>query len=43
MLGDKDWEPKDSRLVILEGPELADDRPLHGQGLVERRDGPPRT
>ncbi|HEX3562924.1 MAG TPA: hypothetical protein VHU24_08820 [Solirubrobacterales bacterium] len=24
VLGDKDWEPKDCKLIILEGPELAD-------------------
>lgn len=32
MLGDKDFEPRDSRLVILEGPELADSDLSMGRG-----------
>jgi hypothetical protein len=31
-LGDKDWEPKDCTLVILEGPELADTDLSMGRG-----------
>jgi hypothetical protein len=32
VLGDKDWEPKDCKLVILEGPELADTDLAMGRG-----------
>jgi hypothetical protein len=32
MLGDKDWEPKDCKLVILEGPELGDTDLAMGRG-----------
>ncbi|MGA9371065.1 MAG: hypothetical protein WBV53_04390 [Solirubrobacterales bacterium] len=31
-LGDRDWEPKDCTLVILEGPELADSDLSMGRG-----------
>jgi hypothetical protein len=31
-LGDKDWEPKDCKLIILEGPELADTDLSMGRG-----------
>ena len=31
-LGDKDWEPQDCRLIILEGPELADTDLSMGRG-----------
>jgi len=31
-LGDREWEPKDSRLLILEGPELSPPELAHGQG-----------
>jgi hypothetical protein len=32
VLGDKDWEPRDCKLVILEGPELADTDLAMGRG-----------
>jgi hypothetical protein len=32
VLGDKDWEPKDCKLVILEGPELGDTDLAMGRG-----------
>jgi hypothetical protein len=32
MLGDKDWEPRDCKLVILEGPELGDTELAMGRG-----------
>lgn len=32
LLGDKDWEPRDCKLVILEGPELADADLSMGRG-----------
>jgi hypothetical protein len=32
VLGDKDWEPRDCKLVILEGPELADPDLAMGRG-----------
>jgi hypothetical protein len=32
MLGDKDWEPRDCKLIILEGPELADTDLSMGRG-----------
>ncbi len=32
LLGDRDWEPKDCRLIILEGPELADSDLSMGRG-----------
>jgi hypothetical protein len=32
MLGDKDWEPRDCKLVILEGPELGDTDLAMGRG-----------
>lgn len=31
-LGDKEWEPKDSKLIILEGPELGDADLSMGRG-----------
>ncbi len=31
-LGDKDWEPKDCKLIILEGPELGDTDLSMGRG-----------
>lgn len=31
-LGDRDWEPRDSKLIILEGPELADTDLSMGRG-----------
>jgi hypothetical protein len=31
-LGDKDWEPRDCKLIILEGPELADTDLSMGRG-----------
>ncbi len=31
-LGDKDWEPRDCKLIILEGPELADADLSMGRG-----------
>ncbi len=38
-LGDKDWEPKDSRLMILEGPELADTDLSLGRGWSSAEKG----
>jgi hypothetical protein len=32
VLGDKEWEPRESRLVVLEGPELADTDLAMGRG-----------
>jgi hypothetical protein len=32
VLGDKDWEPRDCKLIILEGPELADTDLSMGRG-----------
>jgi hypothetical protein len=32
LLGDKDWEPRDCKLIILEGPELADTDLSMGRG-----------
>jgi hypothetical protein len=32
VLGDRDWEPRDCRLIILEGPELADTDLAMGRG-----------
>jgi hypothetical protein len=32
MLGDKDWEPRDCKLIILEGPELGDTDLSMGRG-----------
>jgi hypothetical protein len=32
LLGDKDWEPRDCKLVILEGPELPDTDLAMGRG-----------
>jgi hypothetical protein len=32
MLGDRDWEPRDCKLVILEGPELAETDLSMGRG-----------
>jgi hypothetical protein len=32
MLGDQDWEPRDCKLVVLEGPELADTDLSMGRG-----------
>jgi hypothetical protein len=32
VLGDKEWEPRDCKLVILEGPELADTDLAMGRG-----------
>jgi hypothetical protein len=32
MLGDRDWEPRDSKLVVLEGPELPDTELSMGRG-----------
>jgi hypothetical protein len=32
MLGDRDWEPRDCKLVILEGPELGDTELSMGRG-----------
>jgi hypothetical protein len=31
-LGDKDWQPRDSKLIVLEGPELADADLSMGRG-----------
>jgi hypothetical protein len=31
-LGDKDWEPRDCKLIVLEGPELADTDLSMGRG-----------
>jgi hypothetical protein len=31
-LGDRDWDPKDSKVRILEGPELSPPELAHGQG-----------
>jgi hypothetical protein len=31
-LGDKDWEPRDCKLIVLEGPELADTDLAMGRG-----------
>jgi hypothetical protein len=32
MLGDRDWEPRDSKLIVLEGPELHDTDLSMGRG-----------
>lgn len=32
MLGDRDWEPRDSKLIVLEGPELQDTDLSMGRG-----------
>jgi hypothetical protein len=32
MLGDRDWEPRDCKLIVLEGPELSDTDLAMGRG-----------
>jgi hypothetical protein len=38
-LGDKDWEPRDCKLIILEGPELADTDLSMGRGWSNAEKG----
>ncbi len=38
-LGDKDWEPKDCKLIILEGPELSDTDLSMGRGWSNAEKG----
>ena len=42
-MGDREWEPRESSLKILEGPEMETARPLLRPGLVERRARARRT
>jgi hypothetical protein len=39
VLGDKDWEPRDCKLIILEGPELSDTDLSMGRGWSNAEKG----
>jgi hypothetical protein len=36
-LGDRDWEPRETRLTVIEGPELATSELAHGRGWDNAR------
>ena len=42
-LGDREWDPKDSTLRILEGPQLSPPELAYGQGLAATPSAPRRT